>query len=101
MATAAARVNQELIADQIRTQLATVPAADSAYLMCAGTTVSVWIGIRDDESASYRSVYAVTDRIAEQFPKLLFDFHVVPIPNGRAMEDFISDARPIFRRTAA
>ena len=101
MGTAKTCIDQEYSAEQMKAPLAALPAVDSVHLLPTETSLSVWVGIRDDDSATYRAIYSIEDQISEMFPTITFDFHVVPLQQGRKMEEYVTAACPVFQRHAA
>ncbi len=97
MATLAVASDRE-IARALNDSLAHMPLVSSVHLLPTETALSVWVGISEDDPAVRKDVYLTEDHIADRFPQVLFDFHVVPIPRGKTMGDFISAANPIFQR---
>ena len=89
-----------LIAQELKAGLSSMDAVASVYFLSTDTALSVWVGISNDDDATRTSIYRFEDDISQRFSQVLFDFHVVPVPAGRRMEDYISSAQPIFQRPA-
>ena len=90
------------ITDTLARGLEALPAVDSAHFLAADDALTVWVRLRDGyDEAARTDVYRFEDQISGQFPKLLFDFHIVAVPAGRKIEDFLSNASPIFQRKIA
>lgn len=87
-----------LIAQEIRTGLSTMGAVASVHFLSTNTALSVWVGIIDDDDTARTDIYRFEDYISQRFPQVLFDFHIIPVPAGRRMEDYVSTAQPIFQR---
>jgi len=62
--------------------------------------LNVWIGVREDDDIARGCVYDVEDKLLDRFRNISVDFHVVTIPEGRRLEEYISEASTIFNRTA-
>lgn len=101
MSSTGTAIDLECIVAEIKDRLAECPTVLSVDFLPTETALSVWVGTSDDESATYRAIYRVEDHVSALFRNFVFDFHVVPLPEGRKMEDFVSAAQPIFRRAAA
>jgi hypothetical protein len=99
MATATA-CPDSVIAQELKAGLSPMDAVASVYFQSTDTALSVWVGISEDDDTTRTNIYRFEDDISQRFSQVLFDFHVVPLPAGRRMEDFISSARPIFQRPA-
>ena len=89
-----------LIAEQLKAGLSTMDAVASVYFLSTDTALSVWVGISEDDDTTRTNIYSFEDEISKRFSQVLFDFHVVPVPAGRRMEDYVSAAHPIFQRPA-
>jgi hypothetical protein len=90
------------IARELARGLAGISAVESVHFLAGENALSVWVCLQDgyDETAR-TNVYRFEDQISERFPKVLFDFHIVAVPAGRKIEDFVSSASPIFQRNVA
>jgi hypothetical protein len=97
MATAPANPDY-LITRELKAGLSTMDAVASVHFLWTDAALSVWVGISDDDDTTRTNIYRFEDAISQRFSQVLFDFHVVPVPAGRRMEDFISAAQPIFQR---
>lgn len=62
---------------------------------------STWVGTTKykDENVR-RAIYGIEDKIEKDFSDVKFDFNLIAVPPGRTIDDFISDATPVFKRTA-
>jgi hypothetical protein len=101
MATALANP-QNLIVRELAKGLSGLSAVDSAHFLAAENAFSVWIGLQDGYDETERTnVYRFEDQISERFPKVLFDFHIIAVPAGGKIEEFLSVASPIFQRSIA
>ena len=60
----------------------------------------IWVGIVDDNDDARQAVYRVEDQVSEKFPHVLFDFHVIALPEGRTTQDYVSNAQVVFQRSA-
>jgi hypothetical protein len=94
-------VDLELVARETTKHLSANPAVKSVHFLPTDTALSVWVAITKDDMTVRSSIYGVEDQLSKLFPSVLFDFHAVPVPAGRQMEDFVSAAKPIFRRTVS
>jgi hypothetical protein len=89
------------IARELARGLSGLPSVDSVHFLATDTGLSVWVRLRDGDDESARTnVYRFEDQMAERFPKILFDFHIVAVPAGRNIEEFLSTASPIFQRNS-
>ena len=89
------------IENELKDHLAQLPAVGSIHVFSTGRVFGVWIGISADNRAVRDAIYDFEDQISERYADVPFDFHVIPVPRGRKMEDFITDAQPIFQRSIA
>lgn len=100
--------------------MATVRAADPAYNVnaeienrlsgIAGVTsvqrrwlddgLNIWVGVREGDDDSRKMVYEFEDFFLDRFRNIRVDFHVVSIPTGRSLQDYVSDAEIVFQRIA-
>ena len=99
MATAPANPDY-LITRELKVGLSTMDGVASVHFLWTDAALSVWVGISEDDDATRTNIYRFEDDISQRFSHVPFDFHVVPVPAGRRMEDFISAAQPIFQRPA-
>ncbi len=90
-----------VIQSELKTGLSELPAVRSVHTLYANNVFSVWVDITQDELDVRNAVYRFEDKIANRYTQVLFDFHVVPVPLGRKIEEFISGAHPIFKRNIA
>jgi hypothetical protein len=91
----------ELIAGELEAGLSVMPAVLSVHTLKTERALSVWVGIKPDDAKVREAVYRFEDEIAGRYTDVLFDFHVIPVPAGRKVEDYISNAHPIFQRLVA
>jgi hypothetical protein len=89
------------IAAELKAGLSAVSAVISVHTLTTENAFSVWVGIEKDNAQVRESIYRFEDEIADRYADVLFDFHVVPVPAGRKLEDYVSDAHPIFQRRIA
>ncbi len=85
----------------LKVGLAELPAVRSVYSLYSDNVFSVWVDISQDEQEVRAAVYRFEDAIADRYTQVLFDFHVIPVPQGRKIEEFVSGAHPIFNRSIA
>jgi hypothetical protein len=82
--------------------LKALPAVDSVHYLPNDNLLTVWVCLQDGyDEASRADVYRFEDQISEQFPMLRFDFHIVAVPAGQKIENYLSNASPIFQRKTA
>jgi hypothetical protein len=92
----------DLIARELARGLSGLPAVESVYFLAAENALQVWVSLQNGaDEAARADVYRFEDQISERFPAILFDFHIVAVPAGRKIEDFLSSASPIFQRNIA
>lgn len=91
------------LAPLLREQLSAIAEVESVRFAPGEKAFFVWVGLREDEPAARRAVYAVEDAMSERFPNVSFDFHIIPLPPGRGLLDFVSasGAQDVFHRIAA
>ena len=63
-------------------------------------TYVVWIGIQEDDEKARTTAYHLEDRMSERFSDVLFDFHVIALPEGKKTQDYVSNAQVVFQRSA-
>lgn len=99
MATAAASP----LVGEIYSELATLRQEEhiqAVYSQWLDDVYVVWVGIRDDSPAARKAAYRLEDEVSENFPQVLFDFHVIALPDGKSTHDYVSNAQIIFQRSA-
>lgn len=91
-----------VIAGEIAEGLSALSVVVSVHLLQTERALAVWVGLPEaaSEAERYR-VYEFEDDISGRYPSVLFDFHIVSIPEGRKAEEFLSIAAPIFQRNIA
>jgi len=92
---------QEMIAGDLEAGLSAMPAVLSVHTLKTERALSVWVGIKPEDTRVRELVYRFEDEIAGRYADVLFDFHVIPVPAGRKVEDYISNIHPIFQRRVA
>lgn len=75
-------------------------SVEAVYFKWLDDTYVVWIGICNDDSSARRAAYQLEDSVSEKFPSVLFDFHVVALPEGKKIQDYVSNAQVVFQRGA-
>lgn len=100
VATVRVPCSEQEIRRQLQGGLEHIAQVKSVHFLQCEDALSVWVGLSEDDRTVRKAVYAFEDQISASFPGFLFDFHVVPIPPGQRMEDFISDTQLIFQRSA-
>ncbi len=101
LATAAPCTFEEVGETLASSNLVRLPAVQSVNMLRVDSEVSVWVGVSEDSRAIRSTIYAVEDVLAGRFPGLMFAVHVVPVPTGRHIEEFVSESRSVYRRIAA
>lgn len=89
------------IQKELKEKLSIVDGVDEVRFHEGERCFGIWVGIREGVPAARDAVYAVEDEITEACPSLIFDFHVVELPTGKHLSQFVSVATKIFERTAA
>lgn len=89
------------IAAELKAGLSRISAIISVHTLVTEKAFSVWVGIKRDEPRVREAIYCFEDEIADRYSDVLFDFHVIPVPTGRKVEDYVSNAHPIFQRQIA
>jgi hypothetical protein len=98
IATPATAIEQ--VSKELKRGLAGVQAVRSVHTVQTDLAIAVWIDIAQDDRSIRNAIYDFEDQVSQRFPGLRFDFHVIPVPDGKKMEDFISAAQVVFRRVA-
>ena len=91
------------IVNEISSELATLQHdkyVQAVYSEWLDDIYVVWVGICEDNSLARKVVYHLEDQMSEKFPQVLFDFHVIALPQGKKTQDYISNAQVIFQRSA-
>jgi hypothetical protein len=101
MGTVTACPDYAIAAAQLKTGLSALSAVISVHTLTTENAFSVWVGINKDDAQVREAIYQFEDEIADRYADVLFDFHVIPVPAGRKVEDYISAANPIFQRHVA
>jgi hypothetical protein len=101
MATVLASPHSLIVRELIK-GLSGLPVVNSVHFLATESAFSVWIGLQDgyDETAR-ANVYRFEDQISERFPDAPFDFHIIAVPAGGKISEFLSIANPIFQRNIA
>ena len=95
MVTAAANLEYAILERLGR--LSDLPGVVSVHTRWIENAFNVWIGV-SDEDENRDLVYAFEDSFLNEFNDMTTDFHVVTIPAGRRIEEFVSDARTVYQR---
>jgi hypothetical protein len=80
--------------------LAVVESVRSAHVYQSERAMVVWIDIAQDDEPTRRAVYEIEDRLSDKFGGILIDFHLIPVPTGRKIEDFVT-AECVYQRRLA
>jgi hypothetical protein len=79
--------------------LKALPAVNSAHFLAADDSLTLLVRLQDAcDEAARSDVYRFEDQISGLFAKLLFDFHIIAVPAGRKIEDYLSNTTPVFQR---
>lgn len=101
MATAATASVEHEIASRLNRHLRAMDAVVSFHFLYRSNTFSGWFGLSNyDDQRLRRAIYEIEEDIESQFPGIEFDFHLVAVPPGRSIDDFISNANMVFKRSA-
>jgi hypothetical protein len=98
-----ATVTASPLINKISAELATLQEdkhIQAVYSQWMDDIYVVWVGIRDDSPTAREAAYRIEDEVSENFPQVLFDFHVIALPEGKSTDDYISNAQVIFQRSA-
>lgn len=98
-----ATVTASPLVNEISSELATLQQDEhiqAVYSQWLDDIYVVWVGIRDDSPTARKAAYRLEDEVSENFPQVLFDFHVIALPEGKSTQDYISNAQIIFQRSA-
>jgi hypothetical protein len=102
MAAAFACSPLDPITHALKRGLSALSAVDSVHFLATENALTVWVSLQDGyDEAARTDVYRFEDQISGRFPELLFDFHIIAVPADRKIEDFLSNASPIFQRNVA
>jgi hypothetical protein len=102
MATASIGNPYDVITADLGRGLSDLAVVESVHFLPTESALSVWVSLLDgDDQAARNDVYHFEDWISERYPKVLFDFHIVAVPADRKIEDYVSDASPLFQRSIA
>ena len=89
------------ISAELKTGLSGLSEVISVHTLTTENAFSIWVGINKDNAQVRETIYQFEDEIADRYSDVRFDFHVIPVPTGRKVEDYISNANPIFQRHVA
>ncbi len=73
---------------------------EAVYSQWLDNVYVVWVGISEDNPEARQAAYRLEDEVSENFPQVLFDFHVIALPPGKSVRDYVSHAQVIFQRSA-
>jgi hypothetical protein len=97
--TTEASIDQE-ISKQMESLLKQVDGVVSLHSLFRDGIFSTWVGTtKYSDKEARHSVYSIEDKIEKEFPRIKFDFHLIAVPPGRKIDDFISNATLVFKRT--
>ena len=99
MATVSAPTSELEIRRLLRSSLSEIASVRSAHVHQSERGITVWVDIADDDDFVRNAVYHVEDAISEDYPHISLDFRVIPVPEGRTIEEFITADR-VFARSA-
>jgi len=100
MGTPGTAIDHKTITERFESRLKEIDGVVSLHFSLRDGLFSTWVGtnrFNDDEVR--HAIYAVEDQIESNFQDVRFDFHIIAIPPGRTVEDFISNANLVFKRT--
>ena len=101
MATATAASVEHEIASRLHRRLHGVEGVVSLHFLYRDRTFSAWFGLANYDNKSLRHfIYEIEEDIEREFHGVEFDFHLVAVPQGRSIDDFISNANMVFKRSA-
>lgn len=98
-----ATVSVSPLGHEISLELATLQEdkhVEAVYSQWLNDVYVVWVGICEDNPGARQAAYRLEDEVSENFPQVLFDFHVVALPQGGRLQDYISHAQVVFQRSA-
>lgn len=73
----------------------------SLHFLYRDRTFSAWVGLADYHSKSLRhAIYEIEEDIEREFHGVEFDFHLVAVSDGRSIDECISNANMVFKRSA-
>jgi len=99
MATAAIPIDHA-ITRELKSRLSAIPEVMSLHFTYDKGVFSTWVGVNNYEKSVRYSIYEIEDEIEDCFQDVRFDFHIAAIPKGRDVDDFISHAHLVYKRTA-
>jgi hypothetical protein len=100
MATPATSIDYKTITERFESHLKQIDGVISLHYLLRDGLFSTWVGTNRYEDDDVRhAIYAVEDQIESAFPEVRFDSHIIAVPPGRPIEDFISNANLVFKRT--
>ena len=101
MATPATSIDHKTITERFEARLKKIDGVISLHFSLRDGLFSTWVGTnRFGDEEVLDAIFNVEDQIEGDFPDVRFDFHIIAIPPGRPVEDFISNAGLVFKRTA-
>ncbi len=101
MATATSASVEHEIATRLHRRLQELEGVVSLHFLYRDHTFSAWFGLANYDDRSLRhAIYGIEDDIESQFGGVEFDFHLISVPAGRSIEDFVSNANLVFKRSA-
>ena len=97
--TAVPSIDQE-IPKQLGSFLKEIDGVVSLHFLFRDGIFSTWVGTTKYAEKSVRhAIYSIEDKIEKDFPRIKFDFHLIAVPPDRKIDDFISNATLVFKRT--
>jgi hypothetical protein len=100
MRNTAAHCDEAEVITELRGRLSELTSVRSTHFSRRDSTLSVWVGIRNQDRMARHALYELEDRIPQQFPNVKIDFHIVPISPGSSLEAFIAAVGPEIHRSA-
>lgn len=101
MATATTAPVEHEIVSRLHRRLQAMDAVVSLHFLYRDNTFSAWFGLSNYDDKSLRhAIYDIEDDIESEFSGVDFDFHLVAVPAGRSIDEFLSNANMVFKRSA-
>ena len=87
-----------VIANELARGLSSLQFVESVHVLQTERALSVWVGLPEGLSEIDRNkVYSFEDDLSERYGSaVLFDFHIISIPRGRKIQEYISIADQIY-----
>jgi len=76
------------------------PQVEAVFSELVEDTFVVWVGIREDNAIARKMAYYLEDLMSVKFPDVIFDFHVIALPEDKNTRDYVTNAQVVFQRSA-